>query len=568
MLLAGSWTLAAGSYIVSETIDVDVLIVGGGPSGMSAALRLAQLQKEKGGEPLAIAVLEKAREIGAHSLSGAVLDPSALLDLVPDFAAQGAPLSTEVHDEAVYFLTRTRKVPLPIIPPPLKNHGNYIISLSRFVKWLGGLVEAEGVDIFTGFPAVEVLYDGEQVVGVRTGDRGIGKHGEKKATFEPGVEIRAKVTIVTDGVRGNLTKTLIQRLKLDEGRLPQLYAIAIKELWEIPKDRLPAGTVIHTLGYPLKNEEFGGAFIYAMPDGQVSLGLVTGLNYRDPMFDPHLAFQRLKLHPLVASLLAGGTLVRYGAKALPEGGWYTIPRVSAGGVLIAGDAGAFVNSMRLKGIHLAMRTGMLAAETAFDAVRSGDASAASLQRYQQAIDASDVKRELYPVRNVHQSFDHGLLAGLAFSGLSLVTGGWWIREPMMARAGHERMEKLDDYYRAARPNPDVPVEPVKIDRQLTFDRLTNVHYSGTRHTEDQPVHLIVHDTDICRTRCRVEYGNPCTRFCPANVYEMVDAGDGTKRLQINASNCVHCKTCDIMDPYQIIDWVPPEGGGGPGYEGM
>ena len=534
---------------------------------MSAALRLAQLQKG-GGEPLAIAVLEKAREVGAHALSGAVLDPSALSDLVPDFAAKGAPLATLVHDEAVYYLTRGSKLPLPVIPPPLRNHGNHIISLNHFVKWLAGLVEAEGIDIFTGFPGAEILYDGEQVAGVRTGDRGIDKHGGKKPTFEAGVEIRAKVTILCDGVRGNLTKALIKRLKLDEGRLPQLYAIGIKELWEVPKERLAPGTVVHTLGYPLKHEEFGGAFIYAMPEGLVSLGLVAGLNYRDPMFDPHLAFQRLKLHPLVAPMLTGGRLVRYGAKALPEGGWYTIPRVSAGGVIIAGDAGSFVNSMRLKGIHLAMRTGMLAAETAFDAVRSGDVSAARLQRYQAAIDASDVRRELYPVRNVHQSFDHGLVAGLAFSGLSLATGGWWLREPMPAAAGHERIVRLDEYYRSGRPDPDVPVAPVKIDRQVTFDRLTNVHYSGTRHAEDQPSHLIVHDTDICRTRCRVEYGNPCTRFCPANVYEMVDAGDGTKRLQINASNCVHCKTCDIMDPYQIIDWVPPEGGGGPGYEGM
>jgi electron-transferring-flavoprotein dehydrogenase len=328
------------------------------------------------------------------------------------------------------------------------------------------------------------------------------------------------------------------------------------------------GTVVHTLGYPLRMEEFGGSFIYAMPDGLVSIGMVTGLSYRDPMFDPHLAFQRLKQHPYVASLLADGRLVRYGAKALPEGGWHTRPRVHADGVLIAGDAGAFVNSVRLKGIHLAMRTGMLAAEAAFDAVRAGDLSAARLASYERAIEEGDVRRELYPVRNVHQSFEHGLAAGVAFSGLSLLTGGWWIKDPMPSEAGHTRPRTLAEYYPNAAPNPDVPVSPVKIDRQLTFDRLTNVHYSGTRHAEDQPSHLIVHDTDICRTRCRVEYGNPCTRFCPANVYEMVDAGDGTKRMQINASNCVHCKTCDIMDPYQIIDWVPPEGGGGPNYEGM
>ena len=557
-----------GDLLERESLDVDVLIVGGGPAGMSAALRLAQLQKAKGGEPLAIAVIEKAREVGAHMLSGAVLDPAALRDLVPDFQAQGAPLAAEVRHDHVYLLTRTAKLKAPIIPPPLQNHGNYIISLSRLVKWLGGLVEAEGIDIFTGFAASEILYEGERVAGVRTGDRGIGRHGERKSTFEPGVDIRAKVTIFTDGVRGNLTKALVRRFALDEGRQPQLYAIGIKELWELPKDRLPSGTVIHTLGYPLRMEEFGGAFIYAMPDGLASVGFVSGLDYRDPMFDPHVTFQHFKRHPFVAGLLEGGQMVRYGAKALPEGGWHTIPRIYAPGALIAGDAGGFLNSMRLKGIHLAMRTGMLAAESAFDAVRAGDTSAARLQSYEAAVNASQVRRELYPVRNVHQSFTYGLLPGVAYAGLSLVTGGWWYRDPMPAHAGYERVNTIADYYHDGRPDPDAPVRPVKIDRQLTFDRLTGVHYSGTRHPEDQPSHLIVHDTDICRTRCREEYGNPCTRFCPAHVYEMVDAGDGTKKLQINPSNCVHCKTCDIMDPYQIIDWVPPEGGGGPQYEGM
>jgi electron-transferring-flavoprotein dehydrogenase len=551
-----------------ETLEVDILIVGGGPAGMSAALRLGQLQKEKGGEPLAIAVLDKARETGAHMLSGAVLDPSALRVLVPDFAAKGAPLAAEVHQDRVYFLTRTGKFAFPITPPPLRNHGNFIISLNRFVKWLGGLVEAEGIDVFTGFPAVEILYDDDRVAGVRTGDRGIGKHGERKPTFEPGVDIRAKVTILADGVRGNMTKALVRRLALDAGRSPQLYALGIKELWEVRDGRIEAGTVIHTMGYPLRMEEFGGAFIYAMPGNLVSVGFVSGLDYRDPMFDPHIMFQHFKRHPLVASLLDGGQMVRYGAKALPEGGWHTIPRVYADGALIVGDAGGFLNSMRLKGIHLAMRTGMLAAESAFDAVRSGDSSAARLKSYADAIDRSEVRRELYPVRNVHQSFSYGLAAGVAYAGLSLVTGGWWYRDPMPAHAGYERMAKIAEYYPDWRPDPDVPVHPAKVDRQLTFDKLTNVHFSGTRHPEDQPSHLIVHDTDICRTRCREEYGNPCTRFCPANVYEMVDAGDGTKKLQINASNCVHCKTCDIMDPYQIIDWVPPEGGGGPQYEGM
>ena len=560
-----------------ETLAVDILIVGGGPAGMSAALRLAQLQKEKRGEPLAIAVLEKAREAGTHMLSGAVLDPSALRDLVPDFKAKDAPLASEVHEDTVYFLTRTGKFKFPITPPPLHNHGNYIISLNRFVKWLGGLVEAEGIDVFTGFAASELLFDpstrsgqGRALVGVRTGDRGIGKHGEKKSTFEPGVDIRAKVTILADGVRGNLTKSLVRQLGLDEGRSPQLYAIGIKELWEVPKDRVRAGRVIHTMGYPLKMDEFGGGFIYAMPDGVLSVGFVSGLDYRDPMFDPHTAFQHFKRHPVVAPLLQGGQMVRYGAKALPEGGWHTIPRVYADGVLIAGDAAGFLNSMRLKGVHLAMRTGMLAADTAFEAVRARDVSASKLKSYEQRIEASAVRRELYPVRNVHQSFSYGLLAGVAYSGLSLVTGGWWFKDPMPAHAGYARMARLAEYYKDTPPDPDATVNPAKIDRQLTFDRLTNVHYSSTRHAEDQPSHLIVHDAEVCRTRCREEYGNPCVRFCPANVYEMVDMGDGTsrKKLQINASNCVHCKTCDIMDPYQIIDWVPPEGGGGPQYEGM
>jgi electron-transferring-flavoprotein dehydrogenase len=551
-----------------ETLEVDILIVGGGPAGMSTALRLAQLQKEQGGEPLAIAVLEKARDAGAHMLSGAMLDPSALKQLVPDFKEKGAPLASEVHAEQVYFLTKTGRIPFPITPPPLQNHGNYIISLNKFVKWMGGLVEAEGIDMFAGFPASEILYENDRVVGVRTRDQGIDKHGVKKSTFEPGVDIKAKVTILCDGVRGNLTKALVRRLALDAGRLPQLYAIGIKELWEIPKDRIQAGTVVHTLGYPLKQEEFGGGFLYTMPDGIVSVGFVSGLDYKDPMFDPHVTYQHFKQHPVISSILQGGQMVRYGAKALPEGGWHTIPRVYADGVLIAGDAGGFVNSMRLKGVHLAMRTGMLAAEAAFDAVRAGDTSAARLRSYEAAINGSEVRTELYPVRNVHQAFGHGLVPGTLYAGLSLVTGGWWIKDPLPSHAGYERIETLGEYYDGNTPDVDVPLRPAKIDRQLTFDKLTNVHYSGTRHPEDQPSHLIVHDTNICATRCREEYGNPCTRFCPANVYEMVDDGSGGKKLQINASNCVHCKTCDIMDPYQVIDWVPPEGGGGPQYEGM
>ena len=503
-------------------------------------------------------------------LSGAVLDPSALDELLPDWKTRGAPVETPVREDRIYYLTERSQLRFPFTPPPLRNHGNYVISVNRFVRWLSEQAEGEGIDIFTGFAGTEVLYEGDRVVGVRTGDRGIDKQGERKATFEPGVDIKAAVTIFADGVRGNLTKTLIRRLRLG-GPSPQTYAIGIKELWEIPPDRVPLGRVVHTMGYPLRSEEFGGGFIYALPEGRLSVGFVVGLDYRDPLFDPHMAFQRFKQHPFVSAMLTGGQMTRYGAKALPEGGWYAIPRCHVDGALIVGDAAGFMNSMRLKGIHLAMKSGICAADTAFAAVRAGDVSAAKLATFQRMVNAGSLRRELYPVRNVHQAFGAGLFAGLAFAGLSLVTGGGWPRRLLSSEAGHERMARMARYYRTERPDPDATSNAVKVDRRVTFDKLTNVHYSGTRHDEDQPVHLLVADTDVCRTRCREEYGNPCVRFCPADVYEMVDDGDGSgdgRRLQINASNCVHCKTCDIMDPYQIITWVPPEGGGGPEYEGM
>ena len=549
-----------------------MLIVGGGPAGLAAAYRLARLNAEQGGEPLAVAVLEKARAAGAHMLSGAVLDPSALSELMPDWRSRGAPLDVPVAGDRIYFLTARHALPFPITPPPLRNHGHYVVSLNGLAKWLTEQVEAAGVDVFTGFAGTELLYEGDRVAGVRTGDRGIDRQGTRKPTFEPGVDIRARVTVLADGVRGNVTKTLVRRLGLDAGRSPQTYAIGIKELWDVDPGRLAPGTVIHTMGHPLRFEEFGGGFIYALAGGRLSVGFVAGLDYRDPLFDPHVAFQRFKRHPLVADLLAGGEMVRYGAKALPEGGWHALPKLHADGALIVGDAAGFLNSMRLKGIHLAMRSGMCAADVAFQAIRENDVSADRLSEYTRAVEEGPIRRELYPVRNVHQSFAGGLFAGLLYSGLSLLTGGWWFRDPLPSHAGHERIRTVAAYFGAgdsggAGAAPDPPTVP--IDRTLTFDRLTNVHYSGTRHDEDQPSHLLVRDTDICRTRCLEEYRNPCTRFCPANVYEIVDADAGAgKRLQVNASNCVHCKTCDIMDPYQIIDWVPPEGGGGPSYEGM
>jgi electron-transferring-flavoprotein dehydrogenase len=545
-----------------ETLEVDVLVVGGGPAGLSAAIRLAQMAGSS--PPLSIAVLEKAREPGAHMLSGAVLDPSALAELIPGFREKGAPIAAEVHGEDVYLLTRRSKLRFPIVPPPLGNHGNLVISLNALVRWLAGQAEGLGVDFFTGFAGQEVLTDAGRVIGVRTGDRGIGREGERKPTFEPGVDILARVTIFCDGVRGNLTKALLRRFQLGRGRQPEQFAVGLKELWEVPLDRLEPGHVVHTLGYPLRHEEFGGGFIYALPEGQLAVGFVTGLDYKDPLFDPHMAFNRFKQHPFVAALLEGGQMIRYGAKALPEGGWNTIPRPYLDGALIAGDAASFVNSVRLKGIHLAMRTGMLAAETALDAIRAGDTSSARLAQYQQKIDEGPVRAELYPIRNVHQAFGHGLLPGLAFAGASILTRGWWFRD-LQGHAGHERMQALAGYD-GTPPATLPPSNATAVDRRLTFDKVTNVHYAGTAHEEDQPPHLLVH-TEVCSSICGPEYGHPCIRFCPANVYEIVQEAGGP-RLQINASNCVHCKTCDIMDPYAVITWVPPEGGGGPQYNGM
>jgi electron-transferring-flavoprotein dehydrogenase len=405
-----------------------------------------------------------------------------------------------------------------------------------------------------------------RVIGVRTGDRGVGKDGKPKGAFEPGADIHAKVTIFADGVRGHLTKQLYNELQIGIAAEPAQFAIGIKELWEVPKERLKPGTVIHTLGYPLREEEFGGSWLYAMADGRISIGFVVGLEYKDPLFDPHAAFQHFKRHPLISGILADGNLIRYGAKALPEGGWATQPHLFLDGAMIVGDAANFVNSMRLKGIHLAMRSGMLAGETAFDALRAGDSSARALSAYKKRVDASPIKTELYPVRNVHQAFGAGLIAGSAYAGAAMLTKGIGLPD-LPGHEGHREMKTIAEYYGMAKRDILVASNAAPIDRKLTFDKVTGAHYSGTHHDEDQPVHLLV-QTDVCHSVCGPEYGHPCVRFCPASVYEMVDNGAGGLRLQINASNCVHCKTCDIMDPYGVITWVAPEGGDGPSYDGM
>jgi electron-transferring-flavoprotein dehydrogenase len=549
--------------IERERLDADVLIVGAGPAGLACALHLANLiqkHNESGAKPELSAeniyVLEKARELGAHQLSGAIMDPRGLAELVPDFE-KSAPLDTPVTADAAYFFTGASAWKFPITPPPLRNHGNYVVSLSKLVKWLGGLVEKTGINVFTQFAGAHLLYEGGGIAGVITEDKGLDKHGKPKDNFTPGYELRAKVTVLAEGPRGSLTKDLVAKLELD-GLNPQVYGIGLKELWDVQPGRIEPGFVAHTMGWPLDSSLYGGGWIYGMRDNRVSLGLVVALEYADPRFDPHAAFQQWKTHPFIRKIIEGGKLVRYGAKTLPYGGWYSMPRTCVDGGLVIGDSASFLNSQRLKGIHMAIKSGMLAAESIFDALRTGDTSARTLSAFPTKVEQSWVKKELWAVRNFHQGFHGGLYAGLFHTGVQMITGGRGLIDPWRTGPGHEAYQKIDGAPAPAR---------FKGDGVLTFDRLTDVYHSGTRHEEDQPCHLVVTEPDICAGRCTREYGNPCEYFCPAAVYEMVEE-KGERRLKINASNCVHCKTCDVMDPYQIINWVPPEGGGGPNYEGM
>jgi electron-transferring-flavoprotein dehydrogenase len=535
-----------------ETMAFDVVIVGAGPAGLAAAIRLKQLAPDA-----SICVVEKGGEVGAHILSGAVLEPRALNELLPDWPQRSAPLTTPATDDRFLFLTETRSFRLPT-PSQMHNHGNYIVSLGNVCRWLATQAEELGVEIYPGFAAAELLEEDGRVVGIATGDMGIGKDGTPTANFARGMELRATYTLFAEGCRGSLSQRLVARFNLREGHDPQTYAIGIKELWEVPAANHRPGLVEHTIGWPLDSKTYGGSFLYHFGDNLVSYGFVIGLDYRNPWLSPFDEMQRFKTHPDVRKHFAGGRRISYGARALNEGGLQSIPRLTFPGGALIGCAAGFVNVPKIKGSHTAMKSGMLAAETLAEALAGG--RPAEPTGYEQKLRASWVWKELTAVRNVRPAFAKlGLWGGLAYAGLDtyLLRG----KAPWTFHHTHPDNTTLLD----ARAAPRITYP--KPDGVLSFDRLSSVFISNTNHEEDQPTHLVLRDPAVAVTVNLTRYAAPETRYCPAGVYEIVDAEQGAPRLQINAQNCVHCKTCDIKDPTQNIVWVTPEGGGGPNYPG-
>ncbi len=555
-----------------DQLDADVVFVGAGPASLSGALHLSRLVRDHNeglgtttgvGESLqdlSILVVEKGREVGSHALSGAVVDPRGFDDLLQGFPGEKPPYQSAVEEDSLRILTRKRSYRSPLTPPPLRNKGYSIGSLGSLVKWLADLCERNGVEVYSGFSASQLLFEGERVAGVRIGDQGRGADGSPKPNFEPGIDIVSKITVLGEGPRGTLTRQAEHRFGLNRGREPQIYALGVKEIWQLANETA-SGRVIHTLGYPLGTEELGGGFIYGMGD-LLSVGFVVGLDYKDPETDGHELLQRFKKHPFIESMLQGGKVVSYGAKAIPEGGYYSMPRLYADGLLLVGDSAGFLNPQRLKGIHLAVKSGMLAAETIFESLLKGDYSSAVLKRYEEDFEKSWAREELWRARNFRQGFQKGFWSGMLRGGWQVLTGG---------RGSGGRLPTLPGYQHMQRRNQEgaPPDKPSKtdFDGQYTFDKLTDVYFSDTSHDEDQPCHLKILDFDICHNRCVREYANPCQHFCPAGVYEIAHRDSGAQ-LHLNFTNCVHCKTCDIMDPYQIIVWTPPEGGGGPDYKNM
>ncbi len=538
-------------------MQYDVVIVGGGPSGLACAIRLKQLAQAAGRE-VSVCVLEKGSEIGAHILSGAVLDPRALAELFPNWKELGAPLNTPAAEDRFLFLTSSKAWRLPT-PPQMANHGNYIISLGNLCRWFGTQAEALGVEIYPGFAAAEVLYDENgRVRGVATGDMGIAKDGSKTDAFQPGIELHARQTVFAEGCRGSLTKTLFERFPLRDGVDPQTYGLGIKELWEVDPAKHRPGLVIHTTGWPLDWKTYGGSFLYHLEGNQVAVGFVVGLDYENPYLSPYEEFQRFKTHPEIRGFFEGGRRIGYGARAITEGGFQSLPKLTFPGGLLIGDTAGFLNVPKIKGSHTAMKSGMTAAEALFEAL--ADDKVIEVKSYPERLKQTWVWDELYRVRNIRPSFRWGLWGGIAYSAIDTYVfqgkAPWTLRN----HADHTALKPASEFRAIAYDKPD---------GKLTFDRLSSVFISNTNHEEDQPSHLQLKDPSIPVKVNLATYDAPEQRYCPAGVYEIVRDADGSNpRLQINAQNCVHCKTCDIKDPLQNINWVVPQGGGGPNYPNM